>query len=125
MTDLTDWHATNDRYLSEALAWLRGRLTARAGTQTSDADDSGSQMTRAAALTDGPVPALVLLGRRFGLSAFEQDVLLMCAGMELDPGLANLCAQAQHDPERPFPTFGLALMLFDEPAWDVVSPERP
>jgi hypothetical protein len=72
-----------------------------------------------------PPPALIILGRRLGLSRFEQEVLLLCAAMELDTGMASLCGRAQGDPNRPYPTFALALTLFDEPAWDVLSPERP
>src|SRR5439155_13907902 len=52
-------------------------------------------------------------------------VLLLCAAVELDTRIGPLCAQAQDDPNRPYPTFALALALFDEPAWDVLSPERP
>ena len=36
-----------------------------------------------------------------------------------------LCARAQDDPQKNFPTFALALALFDEPSWDALSPERP
>jgi hypothetical protein len=72
-----------------------------------------------------PPPALIILGRRFGLSRFEREVLLLCAAMELDTRIAGLCAHAQDDPSRPYPTFALALALFDDPAWDVLSPERP
>lgn len=71
-----------------------------------------------------PPPALLLLAKRLGLSTFEQNILLLCAAMELDTGMASLCARAQHDPALPYPTFALALMLFDEPAWDCMSPER-
>jgi ATP-dependent 26S proteasome regulatory subunit len=45
--------------------------------------------------------------------------------MELDTRIGGLCAKAQQDSQSPYPTFALALSLFDEPAWDVVSPERP
>jgi len=72
-----------------------------------------------------PPPALVMLSRRFGLSRFEKEVLLLCAAIELDTGLAALCARAQDDPHRPYPTFALALALLDKPAWDVLSPDRP
>ncbi|HEV8580954.1 MAG TPA: AAA family ATPase [Thermoanaerobaculia bacterium] len=74
--------------------------------------------------TDSP-PALVLLGQRLGLSRFERDVLLLCAALELDTRIAALCAHAQDDPARPYPTFALALALFEEPSWDALSPERP
>lgn len=77
-----------------------------------------------AAATDPP-PALILLSHRFGLSRFERETLLLCAAMELDTRIPMLCARAQGDPQRPYPTFALALALFDEPAWDLLSPERP
>ncbi len=70
-------------------------------------------------------PALVLLAQRLGLSEFERNTLLLCAAMELDTRIGALCARAQQNPNRPFPTFALALVLFDQPAWDVLSPERP
>jgi hypothetical protein len=72
-----------------------------------------------------PPPALAVLARRFGLSRFERDTLFLCAALELDTRIAFLCARAQDDPGRPYPTFALALALFDDPAWDVLSPERP
>lgn len=93
-----------------------------------DADDGVAQaaaaMLTAGAQTDHP-PALILLGQRLSLSHFEQETLLLCAAMELDTGIASLCARAQGDPNRPYPTFALALTLFDEPAWDALSPEHP
>ncbi|MGA7180815.1 MAG: ATP-binding protein [Thiobacillaceae bacterium] len=70
-------------------------------------------------------PALLLLAQRLGLTEFERNTLLLCAAMELDTRIAGLCARAQADPARPYPTFALALTLFDNPAWDVLSPERP
>jgi hypothetical protein len=70
-------------------------------------------------------PALMLLALRLGLTEFERQTLFLCAAMELDTRTGNLCARAQQDPARPYPTFALALALFDQPAWDVLSPERP
>ncbi len=52
-------------------------------------------------------------------------MLLLCAAMEFDTRTAWLCARAQRDATKPYPTFALALALFDDPAWDVLSPERP
>jgi len=72
-----------------------------------------------------PSPALVMLGQRMGLSRFEQEILLLCAAMELDTRIASLCANAQRDSSKPYPTFALALSLFDDAAWDAISPERP
>ena len=72
-----------------------------------------------------PPPALVLLGRQLGLSVFERDILLLCAALELDTRVAGLCAQAQDNQNRAYPTFALALSLFDDPAWEALSPDRP
>lgn len=70
-------------------------------------------------------PALLLLANRFGLTTFEHNVLLLCIAMELDTRIALLCARAQRDSSKAYPTFALALILFDEPEWNVMSPERP
>ena len=72
-----------------------------------------------------PQPALILLAQRLDLSAFERDTLLLCAAMELDPGMAALCARAQGNPARNYPTFGLALSAFDDAGWDALSAHRP
>jgi hypothetical protein len=72
-----------------------------------------------------PPDALVMLRDRLGLTQFELNILLLCAAMELDTSIAGLCARAQREPERAYPTFALALSLFDEPAWEALSPERP
>ena len=72
-----------------------------------------------------PPSALAALRDRLGLTRFELNVLVLCAAMEFDTSIAGLCARAQDDPERPYPTFALALSLFDEPAWGALSPERP
>jgi hypothetical protein len=79
----------------------------------------------AAAAAADPPPALVTLAARLGLSPFEQQVLLLCIAMELDPRIAELCAAAQGDHSAVHPTFALAFELFDEPAWDIVTPGRP
>lgn len=81
--------------------------------------------TMSAAENMQPPPALLQLSQRLGLLRFEREILLLCAAMELDTRIAGLCARAQDDPSRPYPTFALALTLFDEPAWDALSPERP
>jgi len=75
--------------------------------------------------SSSPPPAIVALGQRLGLSRFERDLLLLCVAMELDTRIPILCAGAQGDLGRPYPTFALAMELFDDPEWNVLSPERP
>lgn len=72
-----------------------------------------------------PAPAMILLARRTGLTKFERDLLLLAVAMELDTRIATLCARAQDDGGRPFPTFALAVSLFDDASWDALSPDRP
>ncbi|MGZ3461731.1 MAG: hypothetical protein ACXU86_24835, partial [Archangium sp.] len=67
-------------------------------------------------------PALRVLCEEFGLSAFERDVLLLCVGMELDARFPALCARAQGDMQRPWPTFSLALAAFPGAHWDALAP---
>ena len=72
-----------------------------------------------------PPPALLVLSERLGLSPFEKNILLLCAAVELDTSIAGLCARAQDDPQRMYPTFALALDLLPDRLWDALSPQRP
>ena len=114
---------------SERRRWFRSAATATAdapATTRVTADDVAAAAKNLATLAAvDPPPALEILGRRFGLSAFEQNILLLCVAMELDTRVAPLCGRAQGDVSRPFPTFAMALAVFDDPAWDALSPERP
>jgi predicted nucleic acid-binding protein len=138
MSDDAAWLAANDQYLVTALAGLRDRLQRAASqTETAGSGDTGRALQPAESIgppgKDGsadtaaetPVPALVLLAQRLGLTDFERDLLLLCVGMELDTRMPTLCAQAQHDASKPWPTFALAFVVLDHPAWDALSPERP
>jgi hypothetical protein len=134
MDDSTQWHAGNDRYLEAALTWLRLRLVHHAqgyqkpsssSESTTEQELRDAEAALAAAEAVDPPPALIRLSRRLGLSPFERQVLFLCAAMELDTRIASLCAHAHDDTHQPYPTFALALTLFDRPAWDILSPERP
>jgi AAA+ superfamily predicted ATPase len=70
-------------------------------------------------------PALDRIATGLGLSNFECDTLVLCAGMELEAELPALCAAAQGDPSRPYPTFALALAALPEPHWSALSPDGP
>jgi hypothetical protein len=78
----------------------------------------------AAAEEIDPPPALVIAAQRFHLSRFERDVLLLCAAMELDTRIASLCARVHGDANKAHPTFALAMSVFDDPAWEALTPER-
>lgn len=73
-----------------------------------------------------PAPsALDSLCDAFGLSMFERDVLLLCAGVELDAGFAALRAGAQGNSQRIHPTFSLALAALTGAHWSALSPAAP
>ena len=90
-----------------------------------------SDLARIAALLRGEdaprAPAdgspVTVLGRRVGLSAFECDVLLLAAAVELDAQIAAEVAASQGG--TPSPTFGLALSVLPAAHWDALSPDRP
>ncbi len=107
------WMAANQRALVAQLSRIRGLLERRASEPS------------AAAVAQAPTEypsTLELLCATFGLSPFERDVVLLCAGVELESGFAELCARAQGDPARTFPTFSLALAALPEAHWSAASP---
>ncbi len=69
--------------------------------------------------------ALEALCVAFRLSAFERDVLLMCAGVELDSTFVSLCAAAQGDAQRTYPTFSLALAALPNSHWSALMLNAP
>jgi hypothetical protein len=101
------------------------RLLTEGTPQPLEEQITAAAAEREAAARMDPPPALLLLAERFGLSAFERDTLLLCAAAEFDPGLASTFALAQGSQARPWPTFGLALSLLDDPAWEAVAAHRP
>jgi len=115
-----EWLEANTRYMSAAVAWVRALLRGRArraSVAAGEMDDIAAEMT--------PPPELVTLAESLGLNEFERNVLLLCVASELDTSIAGLCAEALGEPSRPYPTFALALKLFEDAGWEALSPERP
>ncbi len=117
-----DWFEANQRHLSSALVAIREALTVFIAKQRNEPPS-----------TD-PIPAepyffeasaLETLCQTFGLSSFERNILLLCAGMDLDGKFSSLCAQANLDPQRAFPTLGMALAALPDAHWSALSPVAP
>ncbi len=132
MNDHTSWTEINDNYLAATTAWILLRLeqlseTAKDKNKPVAIDRKIHQARRAMSHLENydPPPALVLLGNALGLSNFERQVIALCAAMELDARTAGLCARAQHDASKTYPTFSLALELFDASQWNALSPYAP
>jgi hypothetical protein len=125
------WHKTNQRALLDALAVVRGALE-RHITRTQEAAGTVQPppvvmpITRQEPPRAADVPsALDALGLMFGLSPFERDLLLLCAGVEFDSTFAPLCATAQGDPRLLYPTFSLALAALPGAHWSAITPGAP
>src|SRR5829696_3360063 len=111
------WAETNQRDLMAALAALRQRLERHAGASAAGAPPADDGLPAA--------PALDTLALAFGLSPFERAVLLLCAGIELDAGVAAACAAAHGDQNRTHATFSLAMAALPDPHWSALSPDGP
>ena len=125
-----NWHEANQRYLMARLSVVREVLTRHAARaqdipEEEKPDEATEQALHDATLSLPAPSALDSLCAAFGLSPFECDVLLLCAGMELDSAFSQLCAAAQGNLQRAYPTFGLALAALPEAHWSALTPAAP
>jgi predicted nucleic acid-binding protein len=70
-------------------------------------------------------PAIDQLATTFNLSTFERDLLLLCAGAEMNGDLHELCSRLTGKPQRGCPTFALAISALPGPEWGAMSPWGP
>ncbi len=113
----SDWQRFNQKFLLAALSRIRKLLEVKAGKEATAAE---------AVSVPSEIPsALGQLAPIFGLSTFERDILLLCAGCELDGNFPALCALAQGDPQKNYPTLSLALNILDSPHWSAFTPSAP
>jgi len=118
------WNTANQRYLRAALNVVRAYLTRSPDATEGEQDVARAQLDLQVAASALPAQAaLDTLCIDFGLTPFERDVLLLCAGLELDAGFGPLFAAAHGDPQRPYPTFSLALAALPDPHWSALAPE--
>jgi hypothetical protein len=101
------WEELNNDYLSAGLRWLSARLRDPHSAEPGWWEDQR--------WCTAPIPpALEVLGETFGLSQFERLTLLLAAAPEWGSDLDGLR-----------PTLAVALGALPDPAWDVVSSQRP
>lgn len=110
----TAWSQRNQRWLTQRLAHWCAVIEER-GDDAPAPDDPGFE------------PAAWQVRDLFGLSAFEAELLVLAAGIEIDTRLREAVGRAQklrpHEPVR-LP-FSLALAWLPEAHWDALSPSRP
>ena len=124
------WPEANQRYLMAAVGVVRTVLEthvqrAQGKGDVQEPDKAAETKLREASEVMPAPSALETLCGAFRLSPFERDVLLLCAGMELDSTFAACCAAAQGDPRRTYPTFSLALTALPEAHWSALAPSSP
>jgi hypothetical protein len=103
------WAEANQAYLEAQFALLRFRL----GLSKEPPVEEDLQRTRDAMESPSAIDALTQI---FELTTFEREILLLCAGVEMDSALAAA---------RPTITFGLALEFLEDPHWSALTPDRP
>jgi ATPase family associated with various cellular activities (AAA) len=108
------WEKQNQDYLANAFAALSARVGG--DPQPVPPVNSDAEMD--------PPPAIDKLAATFGLSSFERGLLLLLAGIEMEPELAEKCAQAagrQHGGA----TFSLAMSVLPDAHWSALAPSSP
>jgi hypothetical protein len=113
------WVEANQRYLVAEFARIKARLCGEGGQEI-----RLSAMDDARASLSAPV-AIDVLAASFSLSPFERDLLILCAGVEMDAELARLCGEVQGHPQRAYVTFGLALSGLETSHWSALTPVGP
>jgi hypothetical protein len=145
------WHEANQRYLMSSVSVVKAMLRHHAqqiasskeqalvrcfgswlspqGARPTGSDHAAElqrarQAMQAAAAGLSSPSSLDWLSTVLELSPFERDVLVMCAGVELDSSFRGHCVAADED-GRGAPTFSLAMTALPGAHWSALSPERP
>ncbi|MEQ9364400.1 MAG: hypothetical protein RIF32_09165, partial [Leptospirales bacterium] len=126
----TDWLLANEAFLRQHLDRLRLLMEKRARLEAASSEEADDASNAPAAEGPGSVatsteadPRFPLHGlcSEFGLSLFERDVILMCAGMELDSNFAAACVEAGATGGRV--SFALALEALEDSHWSALLPD--
>lgn len=121
------WHEANRNYLTATLDALKKKIINR--------DEKGNKSSKrirpAQKILDDTLksmlpqqPALETLSGIFGLTPFERDTLLLCAGMELDSDLASLLSD-NFGNKTAHLSMSLALSVLPGAHWSAVIPDAP
>jgi len=114
----TEWLQANQAVLVAEFARLKLRLEGQ------DAAGAAVAATEARAALEVPA-AIDRVAELFELTEFEREVLLLCAGVEMDSRLATLCGEALGKSRNRPVTFGLAMAVLPGAHWSALTPARP
>ncbi|HOZ97727.1 MAG TPA: AAA family ATPase [Niabella sp.] len=120
------WVEDNQQYLSLQVQLIRKLIEKKNSDKDASSkisDEIKKLKSRASSLVKKMKwpPALESLAEIFGLSAFEKDILLICAGVELDSEIGPTIMKFNNN-ENPSPTFAFALSIFENAYWSAISP---
>lgn len=113
----TEWFFANQRALASAFDELCAQLENYCARERREIFSPPFLAPEPSALT-----ALDMLCENLQLSRFERALVLLCAGIELDERVPQLCAQAHDDAQKTFPTFALALAALPDAHWSALLP---
>ncbi len=123
-----DWSVKNQRYMTAAVDVVRCHLTGVLEPSNQEGQAAVSAANRRleeiARGVESPM-ALDVVCDAFSLSSFERDLLVLCAGVELDSSMADLVAAARGGTRQSAPTFSLALSVLPEGHWSALTPAGP
>jgi ATPase family associated with various cellular activities (AAA) len=118
---IVSWSERNHRWLAERIAFWREQLSRHLADGTTSPAAVPPPTDREFQSATERVRGL------FGLSAFETELLVLTAGVEIDAAFRAAVAQAQGVSPRDAVrvSFSLALSLGPQPHWDAISPLGP
>ena len=112
------WAESNQQYLVAEFGRIKALLAG-------EGPDAASQPVPGDYGLSAESSAIGYLAGCFGLTDFERDLLLLCAGVEMDSAVASLCASAHGNAQRQYASFGLALQTLGQSHWSALTPGRP
>ena len=104
----------NQRYLSAQFERTKALLDLATNGSASRSDlEAADRSIASARVAMDQEPPLDFLCNAFHLTAFERQLLILAAGVEMETGIAERCADAASGPAAAYATFGLALATLE------------
>lgn len=125
------WLDANQRYLSAEFERIGTMLDVASGARGEEAIAAAEARIAEAKLGLREDAAIDVLATAFSLSPFERDVVLLCAGTEMESLVARRTARAQRDAgtgrrgTTEDATFGIALAVLPGAHWSALTPAGP
>jgi len=119
------WERLNQSYLVREFAALRKRLGVSVAGSSPGTFEAPHASQNSLLDAMNPPAAIDMLSAIFELSSFEREVLLLLAGVEMDPALAAQCSELAGRSQRSCVTFSLAMAALEDPHWSALAPSSP